>query len=73
MKIRRRPSGNEEKEFLLQEFTKLLFLVERYFDKMELPNNWGLAASKRQAEKDLKLFLKKHGVIKRLKSRKRLI
>lgn len=66
-KIRRRPTGNEEKEYLLQQFTTLLFLVRQYFRDKEIPEGWGLATAKKKSEKELKLFLKKHGVIKSIK------
>ena len=68
-KITRRDTGNEEKEFILIQFTTLLSLVTKYLRDQELPIAWGLASRKKESEKELKLFLKKHGMIKRLKKR----
>ena len=66
-KIRRRKKPKQENEILLEEFTKLLFLVQQYFDKQSIPTGWGLGKTKKNAEKELKRFLEKYGVIKTVK------
>ena len=69
-KIKRRKKQKDETELLLERFTTLLFLVRQYFRDQEIPNNWGLNSAKKVSEKELKIFLKKHGGIKSLKKKK---
>ena len=69
LKIKRRKKQKDETELLLERFTTLLMLVRQYLRDQELPKAWGLSDTKKKSEKELKLFLKKHGVIKTIKKR----
>jgi len=70
VKIKRRKKQKDETELLLERFTTLLMLVRQYFRDQELPVAWGLGSAKKESEKELKLFLKKYGIIKNLKKRR---
>ena len=61
--VKRRQPKTEEKEFLLQSFTTLLFLIVEYLHAEEIPTGWGLAGRKKEAKMKLLKFLKKHGAI----------
>ena len=68
-KLKRNKENDEEKDFLLARFTTLLSLITKYLHDQTLPNAWGLGDQKNASKKELRIFLKKYGMIKTLKKR----